>query len=104
LDAAPEIGAQLRKMLFQVASLDQFHTEIRLALELTDFVDGYDARMIERGCRLGLGAEALQRLGGGHCARQDHLERDISVQRQLPGTEDYSHASMRNLLEQFIVA
>ena len=83
---------------------DQFHTQERLALMLTNFVNGDDVRMVEAGGGFRFAHESLHLGLAGEQAGQQHLERDGTVEADLPGAIDNAHAAAGEFAEQFVVA
>lgn len=71
---------------------------------LTNFVDGYNTRVVQRGGGLRLPLEAINVLCRGEPAYEDHLERHEPVQTLLAGPEHHTHAASAQLFEQFVVA
>jgi hypothetical protein len=63
-----------------------------------------DVRVVQVGRSLSLGPEAFDVARPGQLAFQDHLQRDGSVQADLPGLVDYAHAAPSNLFQQLVVA
>jgi hypothetical protein len=60
---------------------------------LTDFVDGHDVGMVQVGGSVSLGMKTLNVLLGCKPAGQDHLERHLSVEADLPSLVDNPHAA-----------
>src|SRR5262249_43811213 len=73
-------------------------------LVLAYLVDRHDVWVVEAGRVLGLSAEALYLGWRGESARQNNLQGDGPIERDLPGLEDDSHAPASDLLQQFIIA
>ena len=71
---------------------------------LTDFVDGNNVGMLETGRRLRFGLKSLEGPGGSNGAPNHKLERDDSIQALLPRPKHHAHPTVRDLLEQFIIA
>src|SRR5439155_25668858 len=88
----------------QVAALDVLHGEVRLAFALADVIDGDDVRVVEVGGGLGLQAEAGQVLGERQLAGPDHLEGDDAAEGLVTGLVDDAHATLGDLVEQFVLA
>ena len=88
----------------QALSLDELHAEKRAALKFRDLEDRHDIGMVEVGGQLGLASKPLAFLGGGHLARQDHLERDQPFQVLVSGLVDDAHAAAGDLLEHLVIA
>ena len=85
----------------QRAPLDVLHRDVRDAVLLEVIVDGHDVRMIERARDAGLAHEPLRRpLAPAGSA--EFLERDVSVQVQLPREIDDRHAAAAELLEDLV--
>ena len=94
----------LADYLGEAAALDELHAEIMLAVLGADLVDGQDVRVIEVGGGLGLGAKAAHVGGRSQVPRQNHFERHVAAQADLPRLEDDAHAAAGDLLAQFVVA
>ena len=88
-----------RQLLGQVAALDEFHREVRLAVVVAHVVDLDDIRVLQAGRRFRFPKEALPRLRAGMRAVQQHLEGDAAVEAQLPGLVDHAHPAAA---EQFV--
>jgi hypothetical protein len=74
-----------------------------LALVLTEFINGDDARVIQVGGGLGFGVEPLDVLPASELAGEDHLQGDEAVQPHLPGLVHHAHAATGNFLEELVV-
>ena len=83
----------------EAATVDEFEGEVREAADLADVVDLDDVGVLEAGEGLGLLVEPRQGDGAGVGAGQDHLERDQTIQADLAGLVDDSHAAPAQLLE-----
>ena len=90
--------------LGEIAAGDVLHREVLQALMFADFIDRHDVRMVERGHRLGLGAEAGQVARGGERASEDHLERDHPVEARLIGPIDDPHPAVGYFLFELVIA
>ena len=75
-----------------------------LAVDVADFVDGDDVRVLQPGRGLGLGAEALQVVVRRQRAGEDHFQGDDAVERSLPGLVDDAHAAAADLGQQLVIA
>ena len=73
-------------------SLDELHRDEGLAVEVTDFVDGADVRMVQRGRGARLGEKAAARLLGVRRVGE-HLEGHLALQSQVARTVDLTHAA-----------
>ena len=100
------LGRQRRAVQFvgQAAAGAELQREVGMAFVLADLVNLHDVRVLQPGDRLTLGAEAGQFLGPGVLPGQDHLERDQTFERNLPGLVDDSHAAAGDLLQQLVIA
>ena len=96
--------SEIRNDFGQVPARDVIHREERVAFVLTDFVDGDDARVLQPGDRLGLGAEALDEPGPRKLAREQHLHRHHAMEAFLSGPIHDPHAASGDDLQQFVVA
>jgi hypothetical protein len=85
-------------------ALDQFHREEMLAVNLANFVDRNDARMLQTCHRLGFRAETAYVIGPGELAGPDHLHGHEPIQTPLPAAPDHAHAARADLLQQLVVA
>ena len=74
-----------------------------LAVVFADFIDRNDRGMIQASRRFSFDMKALHGSGGGELTRQNHFQRDGSIQAHLPRPEDHAHAAARNLFDQFVV-
>ena len=90
--------------LREAAARDQFHAEIRLPVQLADFVDRHDVRMVQAGRGLGFGSEALQIRRTSQAAGPDHFHGHQAMEALLLGLVDHAHAALANLLEQVVIA
>jgi hypothetical protein len=88
----------------EVAAGDELHREEVLPLVFADLVDRDDVGMIEVGCDLRLGPEALHLHRRRELSRQDHLHRDDSIETDLARPVDDAHPAARDLLLQFVIA
>ena len=76
----------------QVFAFDIIHREVMLPLMLPHLVNGHNVRMMQAGCRFGLGAEAFDELVAGEFAEQEHFHRHDPVQAHLARFVDDAHA------------
>jgi hypothetical protein len=90
-------------LLRQRAALEEAHGEEMAAVVLAHLVDGDDVRVVERGRRLRLVAEAMD--GGlvGEPGAQDHLERHGAAEARVARLVDDAHAAAAELLEDLVV-
>ena len=102
--AARGLSLHRRKLLGEVAALDELHAEVALAVVLADLVDRHDPGVVEQGDGLGLVLEPPQLGVVGQDAGLDHLERDGPVEADLPGLVDDAHAAAAELLLKLVVA
>ncbi len=70
----------------------------------SDFVDGYDARVLEAGGSFRFRVETPDEFFAGKSAMQQHLHRYHPVQTPLPRLINHAHAAAADLPEQFVVA
>ena len=81
------IGGRQTKLVqaaLEAAALDELHGEIGQAVDLADFVNGHDGRVIEVGRRFRLDLKAAQHPPRVHLVGQDHLEGDLAIEADLP--------------------
>ena len=64
-----------------------------LAVVLADFVDRHYARVIKISGRFSLGAKTFDVIFTGQLPGQDHLQRDDTVETDLPRFVYYSHST-----------
>ena len=88
----------------QAGPVDVAHRKKVLPMSLANFVDRHDAGVVEIGRRLGLQAKPFDVLFAGQHAREDHLERDDSVEIGLPCPKYDPHAAAGNFIQQLVVA
>jgi hypothetical protein len=88
--------------LGQAASRDVLQGEVGQAVDLAELMDLHDARVLEAGHCLGLGAEARQLLGRRPAARAEHLERHDALEGDLPGPVDDAHPAVPQLAEDLV--
>ncbi len=82
-----------RHHLGQAAALDEFHGEVRPAVQVADLVDLHDVRMAQAGHGFRLAQKALQLLRPGGGAGQEHFQGDGAVEAQVPRLVDDAHAA-----------
>jgi hypothetical protein len=108
-DAANVLGGLVRQQRAaaydpgQVLAFDIIHREERLALDLTDFVDGDDVCVPQAGGGLGFAMESLDGLLAGERAKEEHLHSNDPVQADLAGPVNNPHPAVGDLFQQFIV-
>ena len=88
----------------QAAAIHELHAEERPIFVLAHLIDRHDVRVIQVGRELGLAEESLSLRRGRHRPGQDHLQGDEPFQPLVAGLVNDTHATARELLEQFIVA
>src|SRR2546425_8956593 len=89
--------------LREVMTLDVIHRKEVLAFVHSDFVDGYDVRMLEsRRCGR-FASEPLGNLFAGKLPGQDHLYCDHAVEALLPRFVDDAHAAAGDFFQKFVV-
>ena len=76
--------------------------EERPAVLLADVVDLDDVGVLEPRDGLGLGAEAGRLGRPGVAARQDHLERDLAIEADVPRPVDHAHPAAAELLQDLV--
>ena len=85
--------------LLEGLAFEQFHRDEGLAFGLVDIVDGADVRMIERGSRLRLALESLQRMPVPGYLFRKKLQGDGAFEPGVFGFVDDAHTSVAQLLE-----
>lgn len=88
--------------LLQASTRDQFQRQVGPPVVGRHLVNLDDVRMLQSRRRLGLGTEAVQRVTAGVGAGQDHLQRHMAIERQLPCLVDHTHAAAAELALDFI--
>ena len=78
----------------QAAALDQFHGEIRPAVDITDVVKLHDVGVGQSGHRHHLALEALLLIRPGVGAGEKHLQSDGAVQSHVPRPVNNAHAAV----------
>ena len=81
-----------------------FSTEKVLAVLLPDFVDLYDAGVIQLRCCLCLGVEPFDLFVVRQLAGLDHLQSHETIQLRLTRLVDDSHAAFGNRFDDLVVA
>ncbi len=61
-----------------------------------------DIGVLQTGNGLRLGQESSRRLGRGVCPAQDHLERTLAIQANLPGAIHHTHPAAAQLAQDLI--
>jgi hypothetical protein len=103
LGGGPRRQRRLIQDLVEPAAGDEFHGEIRAPVVRADFEYLYDVRMEQPRGRLGLHLKPLQLAGAGKVAGQDHLQRDLAIEADLPRAIDHAHAAAPDLFDQLVV-
>jgi hypothetical protein len=103
VDHAVDVEGSLVDLFAQAAPLDVGHGDIVPALELVDFVNRADIRMIQRRRRPGLGCEALPVVFGGYRFRRQEFQRDGPVQLRVLGLVHHTHATLAELPGDLVV-
>ena len=80
---------------------DVLHGDVRLALVLTDVVDGDDVDVGEAGGRLRLPREALAEVVGVE-SRLQHLDRDEAIEHRVAAEVQIPHAALTQALDDFV--
>src|SRR5262249_54534516 len=88
--------------LRKASRVGKFQREVRQAILLADFVNLHDIRMLQARDGLGLALKAGAVFGPGMPASQDHLQRDLTLERELPGAVHNAHAAAAEDAEQFV--
>ena len=70
-----------------------------LAVDFADFMDGDDIGVLQVSGRFGFGVEPANIFLIGQIARQDHLDRDSTVQVHLSSFEDNAHSAAGDLFK-----
>ena len=97
-------GLRVQRPVGQASALDQAHGEEVAAVDLADFVDGDNVRMIEAASGLGFEEESPHGVRAGQSSLAQHLEGDDAMASRVPRAIDDAHAAPGDLPEQFIVA
>ncbi len=105
LDADVDDLAEPQRALAQerahVRSVDDRHDEEERALVPPDVVDGDDRGVVHLRDDLRLALEAQLRVGGEQRRRHD-LDRDLSVEKRVPGAIDDAHAPAPQLADDLV--
>src|SRR5712672_1467971 len=89
--------------MFECLAIEIFHGDERAALVITDFIDGANVRMIERGRGAGFTAEPFQRLRlAGHFFGKE-FERDEPSELSVLGFVHHTHAAATQLFDDVVV-
>ena len=92
------------RRLGETASLEEFHTQIGVAVTDADVVNGHDVGVVEAGGGLGLGPEALEVFGRRQRPGQQHFQGDDAVEALLPRLENDAHAAAGDLFLDLVIA
>ena len=84
--------------------LHKFHGQIVLALDLTDVMDGHNVGMTQSGGRPCLALEALHGLFAGELPKEQHFERDETIELGMTSAKDDTHSAMAKFFQQFVIA
>src|SRR5262249_14617054 len=84
------------------AAFHEFHAEKRPPVLRAHFVNRNDVRMIEPGCSLRFGLETFHLAFTSELAGEHQLQSDDTVEGQVAGAVDDAHATVSNLLKQFV--
>src|SRR5579872_183441 len=84
-------------------ALEKFHHDERLAVVLSDLVNGADVRVIQCRRRAGLASESFQRLLVRGHAFGEKLESDKSAEFGIFGLVDHAHTAATEFLKDAIV-
>src|SRR6185503_14306036 len=85
------------------ASPDVIHREVMMTIPLAGLVNADNVWMLKVSGGLGFAAEPKHFLFARELPRENHLQRDDSIQRNLSRAIDDAHATASNLLKQFKV-
>src|SRR5262245_41573495 len=91
-----------RDLLRERSAADIFQRKIRQAIDLAHLVDLNDVLMLELGDGLRFRPESIEVLRTRMSAREDHLERNESIERDLSGAIDHAHSATSQFVEQLI--
>ena len=86
----------------EVLAVDQLHDDERAVRVLAVVVDGDDVRVVERGGRLGLLAEARGEVGVAQVLGSEELEGDVAAEPGVGGAVDGRHPAAAEELDQAI--
>jgi len=84
-------------------ALDVIHREIREPFVVSDFVDGHDVGVLERGGRSGFLLESGAGGGIGEVSPEQDLDGDDTSEAALARAEDDAHAAAGDFLEQVVI-
>ena len=82
-----------RHQLSHRLPLDQLHADVRLAVDLTELVDGHDGGMIQRRRGTRLGFESTETILIAAEIRRQELERHVALQREVACSIHLAHAA-----------
>ena len=88
--------------LGEAAAFDELEREERPTVLLAHFVDLDDVGVLEPRDGLGLGAEAGRLGHAGVAPRQDHLERHLAIEADMPRPVDHAHPAAAELPQDLI--
>jgi hypothetical protein len=96
--------AQRGRRRRQAPPRHQLHAEEVPAVDLSDFVERHDVRVVQRSGRLGLRQEPPDLLPRREAAGADHLQGHVPVEPRLPRAVHRTHPTLADLFQQLVVA
>ena len=96
------VPATICNSLGEAWTVDVFHGEKILAVELADLVDVDDIRVSQSSGGLGFDLKTADQLGRSQMAGQNHLHGDGAIESFLPSFVDHAHAAAADLADQFV--
>lgn len=98
-----EVHGPAGDRVLQRLAVEEFHGNKSFAVVFPNVVNGADARMIQRGRRLGFAAEAFERLGiVGHVVWKE-FEGDKTLEAGVFGFVHHAHTPTAKFFENFIM-
>ena len=88
--------------LGETAPGDKLQREVRQPVVVAVVVDLDNPRVLDLGDGVGLGVEPSDLVGGGVRPGQNHLQRDQSIQSDVPGFVDDAHAASADLRDDLV--
>src|SRR5262245_4593537 len=82
-----------RQSFCQTTAFDVLHGEVRPAVVVANVVDVHDVIVPKTRNRLSFTLEPCELLRLGVGAAEEHLQRDQTVESEMPGTKNDSHAA-----------
>ncbi len=90
------------RVLGETAAFDELQRQERPAVLLANVIDLDDVGMLQPRDGLGLGVEAGDLGRAGMAARQDHLERDLAIEADVPCAVDHAHPAATELGQELV--